>query len=351
MKSEAFFNAAMERGDRAAANAAIDMAIVSNEQTNSAIDLLYADPGQAIRFPHEGVHDLAGKIAPGQLVFVMANTGQGKTTFLLDTFDRWAGAGLRLSYLGTEQAPEELRTKWAALRLGIPAGVAINREWDTHPEGNAWQEAIVEELGKLDDQHGDQVLFHPDKFITLPKIEQAAQQAQTLGMQALVVDHIDRVETHATENEYLALKKVIRRLKELARDHSLVLVVASQMNRKGREGDRLSAYRPPQLHHMQGGGMKEHEADMVLGLWRPIRQVQAGETAKEFKALMAAARDGAIPPSDVLEKNTMAAVCLKHRTWGNREGERCKLQLLHGRLTDLAERHQYSTAILGGPKP
>ncbi len=321
----------------------VDAQILSGAQTSVALRKLVADPGTAIRFPYPSVHRIVGRVAPGRLVFVMANTGQGKTTFMLDLLDRWADAGMSVDYLGTEQEPDELRTKWACLRVDVPAHVAINLEWDEYREGDAWQDAVGVELERIDTAYGERILFHPDKFITLEKIERAAKDAERRGSQVLIVDHIDRVETGAQDNEYLALKRIIRRLKELARDCGLVMIVASQVNRKGREGDRLAVYRPPQLHHMQGGSAKEHEADVVLGLWRPIRMKKPDETADDYKYQLAAASRGDIEPREVTEPNTMAIVCLKHRTSG-KDGERCKLHVHHGRLSEIAERDQYTTA-------
>lgn len=321
----------------------VEAAMLSSAQTNDALRKLYGDPSTAIRFPYPSVHRIVGKVAPGRLVFVMANTGQGKTTFMLDLLDRWADGGLSVDYLGTEQEPDELRTKWACLRCDVPAHVAINLEWDEHDDGYAWQRAVAAELEHIDDAYGTRIKFHPDKFITLPKIEAAAKEAQRRGSQILIVDHIDRIETGAQDNEYLALKRIIRRLKELGRDHRLVMIVASQVNRKGREGDRLAVYRPPQLQHMQGGATKEHEADAVLGLWRPLRARRGDEAADDYKATLGAAARGDVEPMDVTEPNTMAVVCLKHRT-SSRDGQRCKLLVRHGRLSEIPERDQYTTA-------
>lgn len=329
-------------GKQQLANSLVDASILSGEQTNKALEKLYGDPSTSLVFPYPPVHDIVGRVAPGRLVFVMANTGQGKTTFMLDLLDRWAEKGVKVDYLGTEQEPDELRTKWACLRSDVPAGCAINLAWADYDEGESWRERVAEDLGRIDDAYGEQIVFHPDKFITLAKIEQAAKDSSARGGQVLIVDHIDRVETGASENEYLALKRIIRRLKELARDHRLVLVVASQVNRKGREGDRLSVYRPPQLQHMQGGATKEHEADVVLGIWRPIRQRKNDETPDDFKSLLAAASRGDVEQLLVVEPATMALVCLKHRT-DSHEGMRCKLNVRHGRLSVIPERDQYTT--------
>lgn len=326
----------------------LEAAGLASSQTTDAITKLRGDPSIALRFPYASVHELVGRVAPGRLVFVMANTGQGKTTFMLDLLDRWAQSGISVDYVGTEQEPDELRTKWACLRADVPAHVAINLEWDEHQEGRVWQASVESELESLDVMFGGRVVFHPDKFINLAKIEAAAADAATRGSQVLIVDHIDRVETGARDSEYLALKGIVRRLKELARDHRLVLVVASQINRKGREGDRISVYRPPRLETMQGGSAKEQEADVVLGLWRPIRQRRPEESPEEYKNIIAAAGRGDVEPRDFVEPNVMAVVCLKHRTNGT-EGRRCKLSVHHGRLTDIPERDHYST-VHGQPR-
>ena len=308
---------------------------------------IYAEPGVSVRFPYASLDAEVGRMVPGQLLFVMANTGQGKTTFLLDVMDRWAEAGVWIDYLGTEQEPNELITKWACLRTDVHPGVAIGKEWDDHAEGFAWQAKVDAEVERLAARFGDVVRFSDDKFINLRKIEQAAKDAEANGAHVLIVDHVDRIDVGDREPEYVALKKLIRRLKELARDHKLVMVVASQMNREARKADRLGAYRAPQLHQMQGGGTKEQEADVVLGLWRPIRQANEDETAEEYKKLLAAASKGHVPASDIIEANTMAVVLLKHRIHGERDGNRCKLHVKHGRITDIPERDKHSTTYDG----
>jgi replicative DNA helicase len=317
------------------------------EQFDTARRELHESPAVVVRFPYASVHAMAGRLTAGKLVFVMANTGQGKTTFFLDVLDHWAEAGVGIDYLGTEQQPDELITKWACRRADVPAGVAIGKEWDEYAQGETWRARVAAELDVIESTFGAQVLFSPDKFITLPKIEAAAQSAHRRGAHVLMVDHVDRIDVGDRETEYVALKRLIRRLKELARDCKLVLVVASQMNREARKSDRLGAYRPPQLHQMQGGGTKEQEADVVLGLWRPLRQQREDETAAQFKAVMASAKAGHVPTSDVTEPNTMAVVLLKHRTHGERDGNRCKLSVHHGRIADIPERDRFSTSYDG----
>lgn len=332
----------------------LDNALVSQAQTTEAIGRLHADPSLRVRFPYAGVHRLTGAMNPGRVVFLCANTGQGKTTFLLDLFDRWTEDGYRIAYEGTEQEGSELRIKWAALRVGCPSGIAINNDWTDIPNGAEMRDRVHRELEIIDREYADSVYFSEERFVTLAKIERACERAADMGRHALIIDHIDRIDVGESDSEYRGTKKLVRRLTELARDCGLLLLVASQLNREARKGDRISAYYPPQLHHMRGGGSKEEEASIVLGLWRPIRNAHANEGPKEFAALLKQARAGTLSPKDVLENGTMGVVLLKHRTVPNgvTEGDRAKLVLTNGRLTDERESDKYVTSpAVRGPRP
>jgi hypothetical protein len=57
---------------------------------------------------------------------------------------------------------------------------------------------------------------------------------------------------------------------------------------------------------------------------------------------LAAAAHGDVESMEVTMPNTMAIVCLKHRT-ASHEGMRCKLSVHHGRLEDIPERDRYTT--------
>jgi KaiC/GvpD/RAD55 family RecA-like ATPase len=282
-------------------------------QITKARQRLRAEPSEVFRLPYASVHEMVGQIRVGRLVFVMAHTGNGKTTFALDLLDHCAQAGVKTDYLGTEQEPDELWTKWACKRTGIPADIAINAAWADYNDDLA-QTRVEDALIELEHAYGDTVRFSPEKFVTLHAVEAAAQSAYERGATVLFVDHIDRVEHEGDLNDFAAMRRLVRRLKELMRDCALVGMVLSQVSREARGGDRLGAYFPPQIQHMRGAGTKEEEADAVLGLWRPLRSPLFQETVKEYNAVMHACRHGQRPVADILSANLMGVVLLKHRT-------------------------------------
>lgn len=282
-------------------------------QITKARQKLRAEPDEIFKLPYPSVHAMVGQIRIGRLVFVMAHTGNGKTTFALDLLDHCAQAGVKTDYLGTEQEPYELWTKWACKRSGVPADIAINAAWGDYDD-DLGQTRVEEELVALQIAYSDLVRFAPEKFVTLQAVESAAQGAYERGATVLFVDHIDRIETEHGQNAFEAMTRLTRRLKELMRDCGLVGIVLSQISREARGGDRLGAYLPPQIQHMRGAGTKEEEADAVLGLWRPLRTPIFQETPKEYQAVMRACRLGQRPMADILSANLMGVVLLKHRT-------------------------------------
>jgi replicative DNA helicase len=324
------------RDERQLSEIAPIAALVAATQIEQARARLRDDPAGSVLFPFRDLDLLSGPVRPGRLVFVMANTGQGKTTFLLNLTRRLLRQNVPdpvcIDYLGTEQQPEELWTKLACLDAGVPPDIAINLAWDRWHNPNAIND-VDSALVDLQFMYGTtgRLKFVPDKFITLARVEEAARDAADAGHSLLIVDHIDRIETDG--DDYAAMRTLVRRMKELARDHDIVIIAASQSNRKGREGDRLAVYHPPRLETMRGGGVKEEEADIVLGLFRPIAERPPTLTAKEWTARLSSVRKGDVPASEIISTDRMGVCLLKHRTRSN-EGAQCYLRIDRGIATD-----------------
>lgn len=322
------------------AEIAPNAAAIARQQIEAARAALSGDPEESLVFPFREVHRLVGRVRPGRLVFVYANTGHGKTTFLLNTTRQLLRANIpmpaRIDYLGTEQKPEELWTKMACLDLGISPDIPINLAWDEAPPGTA--DRVDDALLFLQTAYGipGRLRMIPDKFITLARVEEAARDAADAGQTVLIVDHVDRIETQG-QNEFVAMRDLIRRLKELARDYDLVMLVATQSNRKGREGDRLAVYHAPRLENMRGGGTKEEEADVVLGLHRPVRCCPPNVSVEEWGKTIKMVKQGTLETSAVISLDRMVITVLKHRTRSN-EGAQCFLHVERGVLSDEAVR-------------
>ena len=154
----------------------------------------------------------------------------------------------------------------------------------------------------------------------------------------VIVDHVDRIQHGNGTNSFHEVSETVRLAKELAVEHRIVMLMASQV---GRPGDPLEQFTPPSLHSMRGAGTKEEEADTVLGIYRPLRMNVADGDLKAVK-------QGLKPRDDVIEPNVMGVMLLKHRLDGPVAGQMVKLAVKHQRVSDLPERDRWSTE---GPWP
>lgn len=306
---------------------------LAEDQVITALDALSLEPQQTIRFTPAVLHRIVRPLAKGSFVVVAANTGIGKTPFLLSTVDDLVQAGHKVAYMGLEQKPHELRIAHACLRAEVPRAVAVENSWREHPDGDAMLQRVKREL--RDQAIGalkDKLLFLPHETVSEKTLRDAAALAGDWGADVFVVDHINHQDG---DGSYAEFRRLCQLSKKIAERHAFVNISAAQINREAlRGGHRLTRYQPMQLHQIQGGGPIEQNAVLVLNLYRPI--IKAPPKSRD-EALVKQAMQGAIEPTLVLRPNRLGVVVLKHRVRGELEGQRCILEYDTGRFVDPPE--------------
>lgn len=300
-------------------------------QVQRATDALTLDTStiRRFRFRPRALHDIARFMVPGQLWIVAAATGIGKTTLALSITDDLLIDGAKVAYLGLETEDFELRRAFACLRAQVPAWIAIENSWNEFPEGREMYERVQHQLrAQMASPLREQLLLLPQREIDETVLREAGKQAEDFGADVLVVDHLN----HGEVGSYAQFSRMVRLSKRIAEGRGLVNISLAQMNRDAvRGGHKLTRYQPMQLHHIQGGGVIEQNAVVVLNPYRPIIVGQDETTKRLIKAAM----KGDIEPTSVLQKNRMGIAVLKHRVRGDLDGERCVLRFDHGKLIDL----------------
>ncbi|HEX2779563.1 MAG TPA: hypothetical protein VHM30_08700, partial [Gemmatimonadaceae bacterium] len=124
--------------------------------------------------------------------------------------------------------------------------------------------------------------------------------------------------------------------------YELQILATSQLNNGAVKGDPLALHRPPLPDFVKMGGHKREVCVWMLGLYRPLRI--AGVSTEEMKAV----RNGTLELSTLLEPNCMGVSLMKHRYYGNREGQKSFLRVEHGRISEFPERDRYSTDRFDG---
>jgi replicative DNA helicase len=117
------------------------------------------------------------------------------------------------------------------------------------------------------------------------------------GAGIVFVDYLQLM--HASgENRTQEITQISGRLKALAKDLNVPVVVLSQLTRDNAKGGAASR---PQLHHLRDGGSIEQDADVVLMIHRPNKATDHGRftDGEEVELILAKQRNG---PANVNSK-------------------------------------------------
>lgn len=319
-----------------------DATVLGTDQVADAKDGLLEDRSLYPRFPWPALGTLVGPMSPGDLVLIAARTGGGKSLFLQNLFDSLIVGGRCGLYAGLEQSPIILRQKWACLRAGVEPRLVLAPL--AEEEGTpAHVDAVVRVRAELDWQMTPAIReaahFSSSRRINAAGLKRWTEWAVNLGAEFVVVDHIDRIQHGDGKNAFHEVSETVRLAKELAVEHGIVMLVASQV---GRPSDAVEAFMPPALHNLRGAGTKEEEADTVLGIYRPLRTTI---TEKDIKKV----RQGLANAATITEPGQMGVRVLKHRLDGSAMGQSVRLAVHHGRVSHLAERDRFGTSF--GERP
>jgi replicative DNA helicase len=295
----------------------------ANTQTETARQRLGVIPALLPRVPWDALHELIGPLWPEAFWVVAAATGNGKSTLLMQLVDAWASEGVAVWMLPLEQSPHVMRLYWAALARRLDPQRVLENDWAHLPSGA--EAAVREHLAwQAADTGGARLLrFSDAPRVGEREIQEQYAQAFQFGAQVVVIDHLHRLDLSGA-NPHAMLVRLCQCLKELAKAYAIPCVVAAQLHRD-KEGDLLAPFLPPKPTAIQGGEVIRQEADVAIGLYRPLLDTFTAENAR-------AVRMGQSKIRPFLEPNTVGVHVLKHRVRGAALGEVLKLRYEHGRI-------------------
>jgi hypothetical protein len=332
----------------------------AGEQVSEALVDLDRESAAFLRLPYPSLDAVVGGIAPGDIWFVAAFSGRGKTTLLTSVVDEYVAAGRTVYFMGLESRPNEIRTHLACRELTRRWHETEGRE-GTRVDGgdvlsgaaqdrNDWgtvRRQLVESVSRQSDKPlRERLIVDGARFVTEAALVASCKRASYLGTSLMVIDHIDHI--GGESGGAASFEESVRACNAAlyaAQQYGMRMLVATQLNNQGVRADPLAGFRAPQPHHVYLGPQKRMIATGMLGLYRPLRQ---GLTADEMKA----AREDRVEYSSLLEPNTMGVVVMKHRKQGRNEGKRISLGVEHGRVFEIQERDRYATSYQStGPRP
>lgn len=319
--------------------------VVATDQVNDAIIALGRHPDTFVRWPFPDLDALTGPMAPGNVWFICAASGGGKTTFVASLIDLWRLAEKRVYVMPLETRPREFRTYLACMAAGVHPGDALSGQLRAMPNGEAKRAVLASELhAQLKAPYVERVMVSGQRAIDLRGLTAGLKEAKAFGADVVIVDHIDHIAGGNGSNLYNESKLVNHGALHMAQDNDMLLLFTSQLNMGASRGDYLSKYLPPKDEHVAFGSLKRQIATGMIGLFRPIRKRRDDETDDDYIKALKAARAGTGNITDMLEPNTMGVAAMKLRNYGAREGAKTYLSVSHGRVSSIDERDRYSTA-------
>ncbi len=203
--------------------------------------------------------DKNGGLHAGNLMVVAAGTSQGKTCFALSVTLNAIEKGKKVAYYSLEMETAKLTARLAAMRCGIPAAEIYY---------NALAADDRETVIKVFDAIPTHNLILDDR--TTSNLDDICASIRTLKRQkhidGAVVDYLQILsftdDSHQSQEQLMAY--ATRKLKNLATELGIWLMVLSQLNRSG-----TATNEQPSLARLRGSGQIAEAADTVVLIYRP----------------------------------------------------------------------------------
>lgn len=307
---------------------------LSHTQHLHALDRLREDKREYCRFTRlESVHEMTGPLAPEEVVFVAGDTEDGKSLFCQNFFDDLTSEQKRVTlYIGTEQKPEVLKIKQACIRAGVRAKLILKPtdEELLSVDYRIGMEMVQAELEYINGPEMRGLAFYATcKYVNRVELQRwVTGGVHRYGIEVVIIDHIDQMRHGEGRNPLTELTATVQLIHELAEEHHIPIIVASQITRSK---DPIKRHSPPDKHDLKGASGKEELMSIGYGLWRPLR---TDLPPKELRALRKNSQQGNTGGEKIYQPATMGVRLLKDRL-GDVPGKQCFLHVgKGGRLSD-----------------
>jgi KaiC/GvpD/RAD55 family RecA-like ATPase len=321
----------------------------ADRQTAQALEELYRPAEDYLRWPFPELDELTGPLgAGGDIWFVAAFSGSGKTTFIASCILAWMAEGKRVYAMPLEIEANRFRTYLACMRCEVNPGAVISGEAKLWPDWPAMRDRIAKEYRALKSE-ASSVMVSDLSAIDVKGLDQGLAEAKGFGADVVIIDHIDHISGGDSSSPAAESARVNHAALEIAKANNMLLVFTSQLNLDALKGnrDKLAKYAPPTVNQLWLPGKKLHVATGIVGLHRKVRDCGPNETADEYAQALKAARDGSAEPQTVLDPHVMGVNAMKLRNKGGNEGRRVYLGFESGRVVPLAERDRYQSEFGG----
>lgn len=204
---------------------------------------------------------ILGRIFPGDLGFIGARSGDGKTVLGLQLADRIQQQYGPVCFFSLEMRDEDLGRRILAGKSGVSVSEIEEGSYDAFEleEIRSAQEFLSKSRMLVDDRPGLRIDQIRDRCVVLKRSK---------GLKAAVVDHIRLVRALGKfGNRFDRVEYVTGFLKTMAKELEIAIIALSQVTRASQRRDDPR----PQLNDFDGGSSIEQDADWALSMFRRDR--------------------------------------------------------------------------------
>lgn len=279
-----------------------------------------------------------GPLVPGRMYVIGARPSNGKTsvgfTFLDQhvtqverafkappTDARFWRLPRRVLACFTERSPHVSRRSWAALRCAYSVDLVLRQQWDRLPRGAS--DRVGQELERIAWLEQQGFVYFADQ--STPSVEDVDRLLVEHQPHVILFDFVQRVgRDRRGQTKWEAVGDLSKLLQSYASTVGAIALVYSQIKRKG--DGAFGKYRPPSEEDFKASGDIEEDADVALGLYRPLKRM----TLKEEREI----KQGHRGLEDFQIAEAMAVKVLKHRYLGEAADRLVRLRCRDGRVMD-----------------
>lgn len=302
----------------------VELQGIALDQATDALGLLEGDFSTEVKWPWDTLTSLVGPPLAGELWFVAARPGCGKTTFMMNVMQNHIAQRRPLLYVGMEMPPDRLRMQWAAWACGYNYAQVARKQWDLLPP-DARQKLTDHIKWQVTPEIAGLVTFADDERVNMQSLKRWIDMTRGMGLQTVIVDHLHRMSWRGSTKDVTGeMAEGVVGLKSYAKQYGIRMLVAAQLRRR-MAGDLLDDYMPPSASEIKQTGATEQEADSILLLHRALK---VGVTNGDLMKV----RMGQKEIEDVRQDNVMKVRIGKCRIDGDARDKSVSLYLHHGIL-------------------
>lgn len=272
-----------------------EQAIVSDGEPEMARDVLMAaleqidarargDVAQGLGTGFCDLDNLVGGMRPGTMLVIGARPSQGKTALGIQ-IARAVATETPVLFFSLEMAGLELADRLLSTEAQLPLHRMRNGTLR-----NDQRRHLVDVCGRLANEVGSNLRIEDRPNLTIQQMASICRvQRRRTGLGLVVIDYLQLVQPeNLRDSRQEQVAKMSRRMKLLARELEIPVIVICQLNRE-------AADERPKLQHLRESGAIEQDADVVVLIWQVQAQRERDEaTGQEMPPAANAPRDSRI---------------------------------------------------------